>query len=173
MKYITLILVTMVLLSCGAAVSTDFTEGTDFSKYKTYNYYPDLESGLSQLDDKRIKSALDSLMQARGFAKSSTPDFLINFFARQELRDSRSSIGIGVGGGGRNAAGGISGGIPIGGTYINQILTLDFVDTAADNLIWQAVSDGKFREKATPKQKDTYYFTVIEKVLKKYPPKVK
>lgn len=171
MRLFALFLVSLLLTSCGATVTTDFDQDVDFSQYTTYNFYPSIDSGLNQLDDKRIMYATDSLLQARGFTKSDAPQLYINFFARETLTNSQNTIGIGIGGGGRNVGGGVSGGIPIGSSQINQQLTVDFIDAAKDDLVWQAVGDGSFKEKTSPKKKEAYYFNVIQKILKQYPPK--
>lgn len=171
MKALLILMLSMTLVSCGAIVSTDYDQEVDFSRYKTYNFYPTIESGLNELDDKRIMYVTDSLLQARGLTKSNTPDLFINFFAQETLNDSRNTIGIGFGGVGRNVGGSVSGGIPIGSTQINQVLTMDFIDVMRDDLVWQAVSDGNYREKATPEKKEAYYRAVIQKILKQYPPK--
>lgn len=173
MKAIISIGVALLILSCGATVAVDYDDTTDFSQYQTYNFYPDIESGLNELDDKRIIKIADSLLQQRGFIRSESPEFYINFFASEFLSNSRNTIGIGVGGGGGNVGVGVSGGIPIGGRVVNQQLTVDFVDAQADELIWQAVADGELKEKATPAQKESYYLSVLTKILKKYPPKKK
>lgn len=152
-------------------MGVDYDEKTDFSQYKTFNFYPSIESGLSDLDDKRIIKITDSLLRQRGFTRAEDPQFYINFFASEILTNSRNTIGIGVGGGGRNVGVGVSGGIPIGGRVINQRLTVDFIDTEKDDLIWQAVADGEIKEKATPVQKESYYWSVLTKIIKKYPPK--
>ena len=78
--FLTLVLSVMVL-SCGATVAVDYDDSTDFNQYKTYNFYPDIESGLNELDDKRIIKITDSLLQQRGFVRSESPQFYINFFA--------------------------------------------------------------------------------------------
>jgi len=170
MKFLLILCLILLLTSCGAIVNYDYDRNANFSEYKTYNYYPSVESGLSKLDEKRIMYATDSLLGLRGFTKSDSPQILINFFARESISNSQNTIGIGIGGGGRNVGGGIGGGIPIGGTQINQQLTLDFIDAAKDDLVWQAVSDSKFKEKASPKQKEAYYISVLQKILKEYPP---
>lgn len=171
MKRLIVTIFVLTLVSCGTTVGIDYDKGTDFSQYTTYNFFPDIQSGLSELDDKRIMRATDSIMQVRGFEKSDTPHLYINFFASEVLTNSRNTIGIGIGGGGRNVGGGISGGIPIGGKLINQQLTVDFIDVANDDLVWQAVADGDYKEKASPRQKEAYYASVLAKILKKYPPK--
>ncbi len=171
MKYISVLIISVFLVSCGTTVNYDYDSQTNFSQYKTYNYFPDIDSGLSELDDKRIIKITDSLLQNRGFIKSETPQFLINFFAKEGNIHSKNTIGIGLGSGGRNVGVGISGGIPIGGKVIDQQLTLDFVDSLKDDLFWQAISDGELKEKATPIQKETYYTKLLTKILKGFPPK--
>lgn len=173
MKIFLTLVLSVLVLSCGATVAVDYDESTDFNQYKTYNFYPDIESGLNELDDKRIIKITDSLLQQRGFVRSESPQFYINFFASEFLSNSRNTIGIGVGGGGGNVGVGVSGGIPIGGRVVNQRLTMDFVDATADDLIWQAVADGELKEKASPAKKEAHYVSVISKILKKYPPKKK
>lgn len=173
MKFFLLFLGTIVLTSCGATVGVDYDQETDFSKFTTYNYYPDIESGLNELDNKRIMQTTDSLLQQRGFTKSETPQLMINFYAAESVSNSRNTLGIGIGGGGGNVGVGVSGGIPIGGRVINQQLTMDFIDTSRDELVWQAVADGELKEKSTPEQKEAYFATVLSKILKKYPPKRK
>ncbi|MFT4801937.1 MAG: hypothetical protein ACI93N_001712, partial [Flavobacteriaceae bacterium] len=54
MKYLLTLVITFVLASCGATVAYDYDNSTDFSEYKSYNYYPNLKSNLSTLDNTRI-----------------------------------------------------------------------------------------------------------------------
>lgn len=171
MKLLTIFAVTVLLVSCGATVAVDYNEQTDFSKYNTYNYFPTIDSGLSELDNGRIMQITDSLLQQRGFVKSETPQLFINFYARERVSRSRNTIGIGIGGGGGNVGVGVSGGIPIGGNVLNQQLTMDFIDAEKDELVWQAVAEGEMKERATPQQKEAYYVSVLQKILKNYPPK--
>lgn len=171
MKIIYAFALSVLLLSCGATVGVDYDKATDFATYTTYNFYPSIDSGLNELDDKRIMQATDSLMQQRGFVKSETPQLYINFFANESVSNSRNTLGIGIGGGGRNGGIGVSGGIPFGGRIVQQQFTFDLIDVAKDDLIWQAVADGEYKEKASPQQKEAHYVSLLSKILKKYPPK--
>ncbi len=173
MKFLSIFILSAFLVSCGASVAVDYDRHVDFSKFTSYNFYPSIDSGLSELDDSRIMQITDSLLQERGFIKSDTPQLLLNFYARESVSNSRNTIGIGVGGGGGNVGVGVSGGIPIGGRIVNQQLTVDFIDAEKDDLIWQAVVEGEMKENARPAQKEAYYISVLQKILKKYPPKKK
>ena len=76
MKSVKLLILTLVVASCAPVkVSYDYEKTIDFSKYKTYNYYADLNSGLSELDTKRLKSILDEVLESKGMTKSNAPDF--------------------------------------------------------------------------------------------------
>ena len=171
MKYLLIMISTVILASCGATVSYDYDTKTDFSRYKTYDFYPNISSGLSNLDNIRIMKATDSLLQSRGFEKSESPQFLINFFVKEFVSNSGTTIGIGVGGGGHNGSVGVSGGIPVGGDIINQKLTFDFIDEKEDQLFWQAVGSDELKVKSSPSQKNDYYFKLVSKIFKGFPPK--
>ncbi|MCH9659339.1 MAG: DUF4136 domain-containing protein [Bacteroidetes bacterium] len=171
MNVLSISLLAFLLISCGATVGVDYEKDTEWNQYESYAFYPEIESGLSELDDKRVKNAVDSVFKMRVITPSETPQFLINFYAQQALSNARNTIGIGLGGGGGNVGVGGGIGIPIGGRVIQQQLTIDFVDVATDELIWQAVIDAELKERATPKQKEAHYFNLIQKALKKFPPK--
>lgn len=171
MKLPYFLIVSLFLISCGATVAVDYDEQVDFSQYRTYNFFPSIDSGLSDLDNQRIVKITDSLMQLRGFSKSDRPQLYVNFYAREGISNSRSTLGIGVGGGGGNVGVGVSGGIPIGGRVVTQELTFDIVDVQDDGLIWQAVAEGEYKERSTPEQKEAYYTEIIQKILRKFPPK--
>lgn len=173
MKSLTLILAVFFMVSCGAVVTVDYDEQIDYSKYQSYNFYPTIDSGLSELDNARIVRTTDSLLGQRGFIKSDSPQLYINFYAHERIMNARNTIGIGVGSGGGNVGVGVSGGIPIGGRVVDQQLTVDFIDVVKDELVWQAVVEGEIKERATPAQKEAYYLSVIQKILKKYPPEKK
>lgn len=169
MKWL-LLLVIPLFLSCGSAVVLDYDPTTDFLAYETYTFYPSVSSGLSELDDKRVLRLTDSLLQQKGFRKSETPQLYINFYAQERPSTSRSTIGIGIGSGGRRGGVGVSGGIPIGGNAIEQTFTLDVIDVTKDDLVWQGVLTQNYSEKATPEQKDQHYSKVLTAILKKFPP---
>jgi hypothetical protein len=69
MKLIYGIILSILLISCGVTVSIDYDKEADFSKYKSYNFFPTIDSGLNELENKRIISISDSLLQQKGFIK--------------------------------------------------------------------------------------------------------
>ena len=163
-------LVVFILFSCGPTARFDYESTTDFSAYKTYNWINSLQSGLNDFDNRRVRRITDSLLQSRGYTQSSSPDFIINFYANEVIvPPNQFGIGIGTGGGNVAVGGGTS--IPLGGNKLEQTFTLDFVDPIKDELLWQGVMVKKYWEEATPTQKKEHYLKVLLRLMKSYPPK--
>lgn len=157
--------------SCTAVrVSYDYDKGTDFSNYLTYNYFQDLETGLNDLDTRRLLRAIDSMMQIKGIQFSEEPDFYINIQTRNFKNPNRNTVGVGVGGTGRNVGGGVSLGLPIGTANMEKEIIFDFVDSQKDELFWQAVTESGFRENASPAEKEQKLLQIVMKVFARYPP---
>ncbi len=172
MKYVGLLLVALLLVSCGAIrVNYDYEKNTDFSAYTTYGYFTDIETGLSQLDERRFMNAMDATLQSKGLLFSEEPDMLINIQSMVLRGQANSAVGVGLGGGGGAVGGGISVGIPVGGPKLSRELTIDLVDAKKDLLIWQAVSESPFREDDTPEVKEKKIQELLVKIFDKYPPK--
>lgn len=174
MKYLKIITLLLVVTSCAPIhVHYDYDSSIDFTKYKTYNYYSDMKTGLNELDTKRLLDALDTKLIAKGFSLSDTPDFFIDIKSSAYQTAQRNTVGVGLGGGGGNVGGGISIGIPIGQANVNRRITFDFVDENKKQLFWQAVSESSFNANAIPGEREERLKAIVEKVLLKYPPKQK
>ncbi|WP_347922636.1 DUF4136 domain-containing protein [Pontimicrobium sp. SW4] len=172
MKKLLVLLTVFMVVSCAPIyVKYDYEKQTNFSKYKTYNYYSDLETGLSELDTKRLLNALDEALSVKGLALSDTPDFFVDITSSEFQNTQRNSVGVGVGGSGRNVGGGISIGLPIGQPKLNREIVFDFHDENGIGLFWQAVSESGYNPNASSEQKEIRIKAIVEKVLKGYPPK--
>lgn len=160
------------LASCNSIrVTYDYEKTSDFSKYKTYNYYSDIQTGMSELDNKRFFSALNEALQAKGLSMSQTPDFFIDIQTTQYQSGSQSSVGFGLGGGGGNVGGGVSVGVPVGQAAMNRQIVFDFVDENGLGLFWQAISDSGYNPDASPEVREAQFKAIVEKVLEGFPPK--
>ena len=170
MKIVKVIALLFLVASCAPIyVNYDYEKGTNFTKYKSYNYYADMKTGLSELDTKRLLNTLDSQLQEKGFILSETPDFFIDIKSTEFKGAQRQTVGVGVGGGGRNVGGGISIGLPIGQAEVTRKITFDFVDENIKQLFWQAVSESSFNPNSTPEKREDRLSAIVAKVLKKYP----
>lgn len=172
MRYFTIGVILLMLSSCNAPRAVyDYDETVQFTAIDTYQFFPDLVTDLSQLDEKRLLSIFEEQMAANGFSKSGDPDIYLNFYAKEFETMSRNNLGIGVGGTGRNVGVGVSGGIPLGGPDIHLQLTIDFIDVENDALIWQAIVERKYDKNASPEKRQQHLRAMVEKALKGYPPK--
>ena len=172
MKGIGYVLLVLLFTSCHVVrVQTDYDKETNFSNYSTYNYFSDLETGLSELDEKRLINILDAAMQTEGILLSEEPDFLINIQSGIYQTPRNNTVGVGVGSAGRNVGGGVSVGIPIGNANVQREIIFDFVDSQKDMLFWQATTKSSLNENATPVEREKKLKDIVEKALSKYPPK--
>ncbi len=171
MRCFFLIVVCSLVLSCaGVRVNYDYDKNTNFSNYTSYNYFSDIESGLSELDEKRLIHALDSTLQSKGYLLAEEPDFFINILSSEYRSSPNNAVGVGVGGTGRNVGGGISVGLPLGNSGIQRQIQFDFVDAQRDALFWQATSESGYRENASPNVREDRLNAVVKKVFSKFPP---
>lgn len=171
MKYLPVLIVFFIVSCAPIRVNYDYDKSTNFSLYKTYNFYSDINTGMSELDSKRLFDVLNQSLQNKGFERTETPDFYIDIQSSEYQKNNRNAVGVGVGGSGRNVGGGISIGIPVGQTNTNRIIQFDFVDENGKGLFWQAVSEGSFNPNATPENREAQLKAIVEKVLEGFPPK--
>lgn len=161
----------VLFLSCNAPrIVYDYDKEIDFTQYKTFDYYPDMQLNLSELDSARIVRQVDNILTAKGFTQSQTPDVYINIISEQYKTSSNSNVGLGVGGTGHNIGFGISGGIPLQSNGISLYLTVDMIDANKNMQIWQSVYEGSYRMNMSPDRKNAYFNDVFTRIFNGYPP---
>lgn len=171
MNFIKLLFVCAIVSSCNTPKAVyDYDDTVSFNNYKTYQLFPDFQSGLSQLDETRLITSLKNGMEEKGFSTSEEPGLHVNIYSREFMDQNRSSIGVGIGGGGRSGGVGVSGGIPIENNSVILEVTIDLIDAAEDSLVWQAVVETKFNPNASPEQRRAMFDKIVEKALEGYPP---
>ena len=172
MKTFQIFILALLVSACSPIrVNYDFEKATDFTQYKTFNYYVDMQTGLSELDTKRLLKAIETNMKTKGISLSDDPDFLINIRSSEYQEVQRSSVGVGVGGGGGNVGGGVSVGIPIGKANVNRQVTVEFVDENKTGLFWQAVSESSLNQNSSPEKREEKLNAIVTQILTEYPPK--
>jgi len=160
------------LISCNTVrVNYDYDKRTDFSNYTTYNYFSDVDTGLSPFDDKRLFRVLDSTLRAKGFLQVEEPDFYINILSEEfQTAPNASNVGVGVGGTNRNMGGGMTIGIPMGRAGLQRQLQFDFVDSQTNKMFWQGVGVSNYKEQSNPTEREQQIQRVVNKVFAKFPP---
>ena len=171
MRHFLILILALGLFSCGSTrVDYDYDEQVNFSQYKTYNFMPDMQAGISPLALNRLMDATDAVMQAKGFTKTENPDLLLNIVSSEYQAEPQNSVGIGVGGGSYGGGMSVGAGIPIGGRKQHQTITFDLVDASKDMLVWQAISDSNIALNTNPQDRVTYYTKIAQKVFEGFPP---
>lgn len=172
MKTFRILLLSLLIFGCNAPQSyIDYDEQANFSAIRSYNIIPDHQSGLSELDQERLLKSLEAGFREEGLPLASEPDILVNVYSEEFQQQSGNTLGIGVGGTGGNVGVGISGGIPLGGPDTYLSLTFEIIDAANNELIWQAVVQGKFDKNASPEERQLAFDRMVAKALEDFPPK--
>lgn len=170
MKNLKFLFIVLLITSCGTIVNYDYEKSTDFSNYKSYNYFNDMETGLSELDTKRLMRTMDNKLQEMGLVLSDYPDFFIDIQSQNVQSRNNSSVGVGVGGGGGRGFGGVSVGIPVGQNKQSREIIIEFVDETKTGLFWQAVSESSYNPNSSPAKREAVFTKLVEKVFAQYPP---
>ncbi len=171
MKNFLILFIVLIITSCAPVhVNYDYDTATNFSNYKTYNYYKEMTTGLNDLDTKRLIDAINGELQLKGLILSENPDFLINIQSSEFHEAQRSNVGVGLGGGGRNIGGGVSIGIPMGQNQMNRQIVIEFVDENKTGLFWEAKSESSFNPNASPEKREAQFQKIVSKIFTQYPP---
>ncbi|WP_044399789.1 DUF4136 domain-containing protein [Lacinutrix sp. Hel_I_90] len=173
MKILKIVLLFLCVVSCAPIyVNYDYEKTTNFSDYKTYHFYDDMDTGFTGLDEKRFILALETKLNTMGLTKSETPDFVIDLKSNEYHEGQRNTVGVGLGGGNVGlSGGGVSIGIPMGQEKINREIIVEFVDDSKTGLFWQVRSVSSFNPNATPEKREAKLDAIVEKMFTEYPPK--
>lgn len=171
MKPIKHLLLLVLISGCAATVHYDYETSTNFTQYKTYAYFNDIKTNLNPFDYKRLTNAIDQELTGLGITKSNTPDFYIDIQTQTIQNQPNSTIGVGIGGTGRNVGGGISVGVPVQSKLTTTQISIEFVNDAKGGLFWQAISQITMHQNAKPKKREEKFNALAQKVFKNYPPK--
>lgn len=188
-KWIALPLLILVFLSSCSSVSvlTDYDREADFKDYKTYAFYKTGidKAQISDLDKKRILTAIESEMDSRGFTKSNNPDILVSIFTkeREQVDVFNNNFGWGWGGFGWGGWGwgwnpwvwgpgwgwgGAWG--PNVSTRTEGSLYIDLIDAKDKELVWQGRGVGTLNNTKNMEKKEERIRKFVSEILSEYPP---
>lgn len=168
--FFTLISTLFLLTSCATVnVRTDYDTQANFSTYKSFAFFkPSVDKlEISDLDKKRILRAIESVMIAKGFVKSATPDLLVGLNTNAEtiVTNYQSYAGWGWGWGWNPwmQPGFVN-------TYetVEGTLFIDLIDASKKELIWQG--NGRAALVDGPEAKEERINEIVTAILAKYPP---
>lgn len=166
------LLLLILLVGCAPVrVQYDYDPGVAFGNYSSYNFAADLATGLSELDERRLLQAVGGVLQNRGYRLSEDPDMVLNIYSYLYEDPRQSNIGFGMGGTGGNVGGGVSVGVPLNSGQLQREIVFEFRDARQGRPLWQAVSEDRFNDGASPEKRAERFKAIATKVFEGFPPK--
>ena len=173
--------VAAVLLSgcaSGPSVQADYDKSADFGKYRTYGFVTQVGADSTEFKSLAMQSMQASAarqMELRGYARSDTPDLVINFTGKMEEKTDIESVpapyyGPGWGYGGWYGA-------PYGGWGGQQVTTrryhvgtlvMDVVDREKRQAVYQSSVEGVV-SKEMMKNREASIDSAVTKLFARYP----
>ena len=155
-------------LTFAQTVSYDYDESVDFSRFKTYAWVPGATLP-DQLNHRRVVSAVDAELAARGFTKVATPrsaDVVVAYHASFD-RDLEIN-GFSSGWGGYRF-----GGVRSGTARVDEILTgtlaVDMVNTSTNTIVWRGIAVKEIDADAKPDQRERNINKAVAKLFNRFP----
>ena len=178
-RILTLALMIAALPAIAAAQKTtyDYDKSATFGAFRTYAFKEGTPTK-NELIDKRIVAAIESQLAAKGFVRNDTaPDvFVVFHIAFDEEKDISSySTGPMYGGYGYGWGGGW--GSTSTDVRVREILigtlAIDLIDAKKQQVAWRGLGTKEINTNAKPEKRDKNITKAVEKIFKKYPPKVR
>ena len=161
----------LLLIGCAPVrVQYDYDSDVAFENYSSYTFAADLESGLSELDERRLLQAVGGVLQNRGYQLSEDPDMVLNIYSYLYEDPRESTVGFGMGGTGGNVGGGVSVGVPLNSGQLQREIIFEFRDARQGRALWQAVSEDRFNDGASPDKRAERFLAIAAKVFEGFPP---
>jgi hypothetical protein len=171
----------LIQVGCAPKVRTDADRDADFSSYETFDWLapPRRASAAAQSElqdpfssnsllDKRIRTAVERVLDARGFRKAveADSDFRLNYHVI--FRDKLVASGTDFGYYNRYRHGGFGTGFDFSvRQYQEGTIIVDVVDRATDQLVWRGWAVGRNNDGNYDEAEISY---AIEKILERFPP---
>ena len=166
----------LLLAGCASTqISYDYDKLADFAKYKTYAFSTEtMNMKVDQLNRDRIIRAIENEMTLKGFAKSESPDLIVDAFVNitKEVQATATSTGYGGYGYPRYGYGaGFSTTQVNYNTYLDGTLFISFVDKTTEKMVWQGRGTRTIDEDAKPETREYNINNTVKSIFMKYPPK--
>jgi hypothetical protein len=155
----------------------DFDKSAPFATYKTYALKDGTKTG-NELIDRRLITAIETQMAAKGFTKNDTnPDVFVVFHIAFDEQKDISSFSSGPMYGGYGWGWGGGWGTTTTDVRVREILVgtlaIDLIDAQKKQVAWRGLGTKEINTTAKPEKRDENINKAVEKIFKNYPPKVK
>jgi hypothetical protein len=163
------------ILGCASvSVKTDYDRRFDFSRFKTYNWdrTKQIQDDVLMRDPllrKRIKQAVDQVLEEKGFVKktSGAADFTVVIHAGVKERMRVTNWGNY---GWYDTWWGPYGGRVDVSYYTQGTLVIDVVDHPSKELVWRGLGEGIVREYNDIQKMEADIYNTVAEILKGFPP---
>lgn len=172
-------ILSLALLLAGAGCSsisvwTDHDPQADFSKRKTYDWYPRAKEAdaVVTLTNARVERALEESLKARGFTRSSDgkADFHVGYRALVQRRsEAPPTTDVSVYHYGWRRTYTVTADSEAKTTEEGTLI-LDVIDPATKTLLWRGTARGVVDPTRTPEQREARIREAVEKLLADFPP---
>jgi hypothetical protein len=157
------------LAACATLRTTaDYDRSVDFSKYRTYKWIDTGDLPENSIVAKRLTSAVDRQLRAKGLAPAEPADLLVAMHARlsRQLVYHSEALGWGYGRGWwrGNVVYTRPQEIPVG------TMVVDLVDARTDELVWRGVARRVLDPTASIEEKERDADESASRLFESYPP---
>ena len=171
----------LLLVGCSSVtVSQDYEIGTDFSGYRTFEWYHSQQprTGDIRVDnpllDARIRTAIENALISKGYQKKTDgqPDMLVSYhlIIRAKIEGDTYRSGIGYG------PWPYWGGVGYQSTireYDEGMLVIDIGDAGQNKLIWRGSGTRRVTQQSSPKKTTEIVNKTVKEIVSQFPPKSK
>lgn len=176
MRITSLIFLLIVGACSSVQVSTDFDRNVDFASYKTYAYTPESEQlPIDDLNRRRIITAIDNELNAKGFSKSENPDVWIDLKLKAQQKEQATATTTphyGAGYGYRWGGGFSTTTIDVD-RYVEGTLFVDMIDVSKKQLVWQGRAVKTIDPESSAEKRESTINNAVKQIFTHYPPKKK
>jgi len=149
-------------------VTYDFDRSAPFARFKTYTWVKGTPVN-DALNDKRIVSAIDSQLAAKGFTRMADGgDVLVAYHA--SFDKNLQINGFSSGWGGYRFGGTRTGRATLDEIVVGTI-AIDMVDASNKTIVWRGLASGELDPRANPQKREKNIQKAAAKLFKNYPPK--
>jgi hypothetical protein len=151
-------------------ITYDFDRSAQFTRFKSYSWIKGTPVN-DALNDKRIMSAIDSQLAAKGFtrmAEGGSADLLVAYHA--SFDKNLEINGFSSGWGGYRFGGSRTGRATVDEIVVGTI-AVDLVDASNKTIVWRGLASGELDPRAKPEKREKNIQKAAAKLFKHYPPK--
>ena len=160
----------------GYDIRYDFDASAPYARYKTFDWYTAKKGtgGTTTLMDKRVRTAVQSELQNKGFKLETQgdPDFLVTYYPIVQDKKVRTTtrVGLSTGWGYRPVYGRV-------GVSSSQVrhhkegtIVVEIVDFRSNQMVWQGVAAGALTGLNNPEDANEVVPRAVRDILAKFPP---